>query len=72
MPYKIVEAYAYDGLALLPASLLTLGLVKFSPTWAITCGECFATFKAKIPLIDSPEIVCPHCGARNLLSVTVD
>ena len=71
MSYRVVEAYAYEGRSLHPASLLTLGLIPFSPTWAITCGECRATFKAKIPLIDRPVLVCPYCGVRNLLSVTV-
>ena len=71
MAYEIVEAYAYEGLSAHPASLLTLGLLRFEPTWAITCGECLATFRAKVPLIDYPVLLCPYCGTRNRLPVTV-
>jgi len=39
------------------------------PKWTIVCGKCEATFKARIPTIDYPTVVCPHCGAVNELDL---
>lgn len=40
-----------------------------SPKWTITCGGCRATFKARVPQVDNPGIVCPHCGSVNILPI---
>ena len=41
------------------------------PKWTITCGDCSATFKKRIPMMDTPGIACPHCGAINILPIEV-
>jgi len=41
------------------------------PKWALTCGKCGLTFRARIPMIDSPGILCPHCGVVNTIPVEV-
>jgi len=41
------------------------------PKFTITCGSCEGTFKKRIPMIDSPGIACPYCGAINKLPVEV-
>lgn len=41
------------------------------PKFTITCGGCEATFKKRIPMIDNPGVVCPHCGAVNKLPLEV-
>jgi len=42
-----------------------------SPKWTIVCGNCEATFKIRIPLIDYPTVVCPYCYAVNKLDLIV-
>ncbi len=42
------------------------------PKWTITCGDCEATFSKRIPVIDRPGIICPHCGTVNILRIRAD
>lgn len=42
-----------------------------SPRWTIVCGNCEATFKAYVHLIDYPTVVCPNCKAVNELNLIV-
>lgn len=37
------------------------------PKLTITCGDCSSTFKQRVPMIDKPGVVCPHCGTVNVL-----
>jgi len=41
------------------------------PKWTIVCGNCEATFEKRIPLIDYPTVVCPHCNAINELNLVL-
>jgi uncharacterized Zn-finger protein len=38
-----------------------------SPKWTIKCGYCEVVFKKRLPKIDEPVVICPHCGTRNRL-----
>lgn len=42
-----------------------------TPRWTIVCGNCEATFKASIYLIDFPTVVCPYCHTVNKLDLIV-
>lgn len=42
-----------------------------SPRWTIVCGNCEATFKAQVHLIDYPTVVCPYCKAVNELDLVI-
>lgn len=46
-----------------------LQLFGVGPKWDITCGNCSATFTKRLPLIDRPGLVCPRCGAVNVLPI---
>jgi hypothetical protein len=41
------------------------------PKWAISCGRCEITFKARVPMVDSPGLKCPHCGVINILPIVI-
>lgn len=57
-----VKVRAVDGWA--------MSLHPAGPKWSLKCGNCPATFQARIPRIDHPTIQCPSCGAWNDLPVT--
>ena len=42
------------------------------PKWTITCGNCSATFKVRIPMVDHPGIPCPTCSAVNVLDIEIE
>jgi len=53
---------------------LNMSLFQFfgsGPKWTITCGNCEGTFSKRIPMVDSPGIPCPYCGAVNILDIEI-
>lgn len=48
-----------------------MSLHPAGPKWTIRCGNCPATFKARLPIIDQPTVKCPECGVFNLINVVV-
>jgi len=54
----------YSGMSMSIVQLFGSG-----PKFTITCGNCSATFKKRIPMVDNPGIPCPHCGAVNVLDL---
>lgn len=41
------------------------------PTWDIQCGHCDHWFRAKVPVVDHPTVLCTACKTVNRLNVTV-
>ena len=59
---KTVIPKYFEGVNISIAQLFGSG-----PKWTITCGNCEMTFKRRIPMIEEPGILCPHCNAINKL-----
>lgn len=59
-----IAAHSYRGWSMSIAQLFGSG-----PKFTITCGNCRATFKKRIPMISHPGIVCPRCSTVNILDV---
>ena len=38
------------------------------PKWTIRCGDCGCDFKARVPMVNSPRVLCTCCGAINELA----
>lgn len=64
---ETVKPITAEGLNLSLAQIFGSG-----PKWTITCGRCRATFKKRIPMVNRPGIVCPHCGVINVLPIKAD
>jgi hypothetical protein len=62
--YKKVRCHSASGLNFTP-----LQLIGLTPLWNITCGECNLTFNQRIPMVDEPGILCPHCHTINIIPV---
>lgn len=41
------------------------------PKFTITCGECEATFRRRISMVDNPGVVCPACHTVNVIPVVM-
>jgi len=52
-------------------NLTILSIFGIGPKWNITCGNCEITFSARIPLVDTPGIICPYCKITNILELTI-
>jgi len=67
MSIRRVSPHSAEG-----PDMAILGQLFFNrgPKWAITCGDCGTTFQERLPLVDEPEIPCPHCQAVNMIPVT--
>jgi phage FluMu protein Com len=52
-------------------NLTLLSIFGIGPKFTIKCGECSYVFKDRIPLIDYPTVLCPHCDALNQFPFTV-
>ena len=44
-----------------------LQLFGLGPLWTITCGHCSGTFKKRLPMVNSPGVLCPYCHSINVL-----
>ena len=49
-------------------NMTLLQLAGVGPKWTVTCGECLASFTKRLPLVDNPGLVCPHCGVVNQMT----
>lgn len=67
MKPSIVRPIALSGWNMSIAQLFGSG-----PKLTVTCGGCRATFRKRVPMVDAPGLACPHCGAVNVLPLTVE
>ena len=51
---------------------LNMSLHPSGPKFTITCGSCRCTFRKRVPIVDSPGIQCPACGAINIIPIEPD
>ena len=60
---EVVTAAGARGLNMSIAQLWGSG-----PKWTIRCGDCGMDFKARIPMVEDPRVVCTCCGTINELT----
>ena len=67
MKNNIVEAEYFSGFNISIFQLFGLG-----PKFTIVCGKCLYTFRQRVPVMDNPTVLCPHCGIINVLPLEVE